>query len=114
MAAIDVKAKFQELVDSRRLISKKAINYGYHSIDRAVKRGTLFVTPYRSVVATDEDAQKWFVDKVYSGAIMDFLQVQMRHNLLTKYAVDKACKNGQFYKFTGFGRGCILYINETI
>ena len=114
MGTKETRVKLQSLIDDNRLISKKSTNNSYHSIDREVKKGVYFVTPYHSVIATDSEAQRWFVEKVYSGEIMDFLQVQMRHNLLTKYAVDKACANGQFDKFTGFGRGCVLYINKTI
>ena len=114
MGGEQVRVELQKLIDTGRLLSKKATNDSYHSIDRAVKMGVLFVTPYRSVVAKDKEAQQWFVDRVYRGEIMDFLQVQMRHNLLTKYAVDKACKDGKFEKYTGFGRGCFLYIHKTI
>lgn len=114
MGGEQIRVELQKLIDTGRLLSKKATNTGYHSIDRAVKMGVFFVTPYRSVIAKDKDAQQWFVDKVFGGEIMDFLQVQMRYNLLTKYAVDKACKEGKFEKFTGFGRGCFLYINKTI
>lgn len=98
----------------KRLISKKSANLNYHDINRAVKKGYYLVTPYRSILATDEDYQTWFAKCVYDGIIMDFLQVQMRMGLLTKYAVDKACNEGLLYKFTGFGRGCTLYINKTI
>lgn len=98
----------------KKLISKKAISLDYHDIDRKVKKKVYLVTPYRSILATDEDYQTWFAKQVFEGVIMDFLQVQMRMGLLTKYAVRKACKEGLLYEFTGFGRGCTLYINKTI
>lgn len=114
MGAGNTRLKLQELIDNNRIVSKKSTNDSYHSIDRGVKRGVYFVTPYRSVIATDEEAQKWFVDKVHNGVIMNFLQVQMRLGLLTRYAVNKACEKGELDKFAGLGRDCILYINNTI
>lgn len=98
----------------KKLIPKKNVGLDYHGINRDIKKGSYLVTPYRSILATDEDYQTWFAKCVYDGTIMDFLQVQMRMGLLTKYAVDKACNEGLLYKFTGFGRGCTLYINKTI
>ena len=113
MDARETRVKLQELVDNKRIISKKSTNDNYHSIDREIKKGVYFVTPYRSVIATDKEARDWFVDKVYKGEIMDFLQVQMGLDLLTRYAVNKACENGQLDKFVGLGKDCILYINKT-
>lgn len=101
-------------IEHKMLISKKSIGLDYHDIDREVKKRAYLVTPYRSILATNEDYQTWLAKSVFEGVIMDFLQVQMRMGLLTKHAVKKACKEGLLYEFTGFGRGCTLYINKTI
>jgi hypothetical protein len=114
MAWREIVECLEVAIKHKRLIPKKSIGLDYHDIDRGVKKKTYLVTPYRSILATDEDYQTWFAKEVYNGVIMDFLQVQMRMGLLTKYAVKKACKEGLLYEFTGFGRGCTLYINKTI
>ena len=42
---------------------------------------------------------------------MDLLQVQNKTGLITKYAVDKACAEGEMLKFAGFGKSKPLYID---
>lgn len=102
--------RLRELISNGKLQSKTMLGKSYHMIDRQVQKGVYFVTPYRTVIATDKVAQEWFNGLVNDGRIMDFLQVQMRKNILTNYNVNKACMRGEMIKFDEFGKGCVLYI----
>lgn len=108
----EIVSKLRDLLTQGKLLSKQMTGKcNYHAIDKAVQKGLYFVTPYRSLVATDIETQSWFNDMVEQGRIMDFLQVQMRKSLLTNYDVNKACMKGEMIKFDEFGKGCILYID---
>lgn len=112
MNRVDIVEKLRELITNGNLQSKAMLgSCSYHSIDKQVQKGTLLVTPYRSIVARDKETQEWFNSMIESGRIMDFLQVQMRKELLTNYDVNKACMRGDMIKFDDFGKGCILYID---
>ena len=111
MNRIEVVEKLRCLIADGKLQSKTMLGKSYHSIDRGIKKEVLFVTPYRAVVATDKTTQKWFNDMVNEGRIMDFLQVQMRKNILTNYDANKACMRNELLKFDDFGKGCVLYID---
>lgn len=112
MDKIEIASKLRECIEKGKLLSKQMTGKStYHAIDRAIQKGKYLVTPYRSLVALDEETQTWFNQLVNDGQIMDFLQVQLRKNLLTNYDVNKACMRGEMIKFDDFGKGCVLYID---
>ena len=112
MGKYEIAGQLREYVKEGKLLSKKMTGKTtYHAVDRAIQKGVYFVTPYRSVVATDKDTREWFNGMVNEGRIMDFLQVQMRKELLTNHDVHKACMRGEMIKFDDFGKGCVLYID---
>lgn len=112
MNRVEIASKLREYIQGGKLLSKPMTGKtSYHAIDRKVQKGEYLVTPYRSVVATDSEARDWFNGLVNEGRIMDFLQVQMRKEMLTNYEVNKACMRGEMIKFDNFGKSCVLYID---
>ena len=111
MNRVEIVEKLRELIAEGKLQCKAKLGKAYHSIDRGVQKGVFFVTPYRALVASDKEAQIWFNKLVDEGRIMDFLQVQMRKDILTNYDANKACMRGEMIKFDDFGRGCVLFID---
>ena len=107
----EIAGQLREYIKEGKLLSKAKSGITYHEFDRRVQKGEYFVTPYRSVVASDKHTQEWFNGMVNEGRVMDFLQVQMRKALLTNHDVNKACMRGDMIKFDDFGKGCVLYID---
>ena len=111
MTRFEIKDLLQGFIDDGKLMTKKSVGTDYATIKRRLAKGDLLVTYYEEIVATDEDARKRFAELVKEGRVMDLLQVQNKTGLITKYAVDKACAEGEMLKFAGFGKSKPLYIN---
>jgi hypothetical protein len=111
MTRFEIKDLLQGFIDDGKLMTKKSVGTDYATIKRRLAKGDLLVTYYEEIVATDEDARKRFAELVKEGRVMDLLQVQNKTGLITKYAVDKACAEGEMLKFAGFGKSKPLYID---
>lgn len=111
MTRFEIKDLLQDFINEGKLMSKKGTGTDYATIKRRLAKGELLVTYYEEIVATDEDARSKFAELVKEGRVMDLLQVQNKTGLITKYAVDKACAEGEMLKFAGFGKSKPLYID---
>lgn len=111
MTRFDIKDLLQGFIDDGKLMTKKSVGTDYATIKRRLAKGDLLVTYYEEIVATDENARNRFAELVKEGRVMDLLQVQNKTGLITKYAVDKACAEGEMLKFAGFGKSKPLYID---
>ena len=111
MTRFEIRDLLQDFINEGKLMSKKGTGTDYATIKRRLAKGELLVTYYEELVATDEDARSKFAELVKQGRIMDLLQVQNKTGLITKYAIDKACAEGEMLKFTGFGKSKPLYID---
>lgn len=111
MTRFEIKDLLQGYIDDGKLMTKKSAGVDYATIKRRLAKGLLLVTYYEEIVATDEDARNRFAELVKEGRVMDLLQVQNKTGLITKYAVDKACAEGEMLKFAGFGKSKPLYID---
>ena len=111
MTRFEIRDLLQGFINDGKLLTKKNTGTDYATINRRLSNGKLLVTVYEELVATDEDARSKFAELVKQGRIMDLLQVQNKTGLITKYAIDKACAEGEMLKFTGFGKSKPLYID---
>ena len=111
MTRFEIRDLLQGFINDGKLMTKKNTGTDYATINRRLANGKLRVTVYEELVATDEDARSKFAELVKQGRIMDLLQVQNKTGLITKYAIDKACAEGEMLKFTGFGKSKPLYID---
>lgn len=111
MTRFEIKDLLQGFIDNGKLMTKKSVGTDYATIKRRLAKGELLVTYYEEIVATDEDARNLFAELVKEGRVMDLLQVQNKTGLITKYAIDKACAEGEMLKFAGFGKSKPLYID---
>ena len=111
MTRFEIRDLLQGYIADGKLLTKKNTGTDYATINRRLANGKLLVTVYEELVATDEDARSKFAELVKQGRIMDLLQVQNKTGLITKYAIDKACAEGEMLKFTGFGKSKPLYID---
>ena len=111
MTRFEIRDLLQGFINDGTLMTKKNPGTDYATINRRLANGKLLVTVYEELVATDEDARSKFAELVKQGRIMDLLQVQNKTGLITKYAIDKACAEGEMLKFTGFGKSKPLYID---
>lgn len=111
MTRFEIRDLLQGFINDGKLMTKKNTGTDYATINRRLANGKLLVTVYEELVATDEDARSKFAELVKHGRIMDLLQVQNKTGLITKYAIDKACAEGEMLKFTGFGKSKPLYID---
>ena len=111
MTRFEIRDLLQGYIADGKLMTKKGTGTDYATIKRRLAKGELLVTHYEEIVATDEDARNRFAELVMDGRVMDLLQVQNKTGLITKYAIDKACAEGEMLKFTGFGKSKPLYID---
>ena len=111
MTRFEIRDLLQGFINDGKLLTKKNTGTDYATINRRLANGKLLVTVYEELVSTDEDARSKFAELVKQGRIMDLLQVQNKTGLITKYAIDKACAEGEMLKFTGFGKSKPLYID---
>lgn len=111
MTRFEIRDLLQGYITDGKLMSKKGVGTDYATIKRRLAKGELLVTYYEEIVATDEVARSRFAELVKEGRVMDLLQVQNKTGLITKYAIDKACAEGEMLKFAGFGKSKPLYID---
>lgn len=107
----EIVSKLREYIQGGALLSKAQNGAYYHGFDRAINKGELFATRFKSIVATSLEASDWFNDLIANDRIMESTVVKCVHREITSdHAIQKACMRGEMIKFDEFGKGCILYI----
>lgn len=94
-----------------KLMSKKSTGLSYAGINKAIAKGDFLPTSYESIVATDKEARDKFETLVNQKRILDGNAVKVNKGLMTLYAINIACANGDMLRFSDFGHSIPLYID---
>lgn len=94
-----------------KLKSKASLDMSYGAINKAIAEKTLFPTSFASIVCTDESVRDKFEGLVQQKRIMDGTSVKINKKLLTLYAINMACANGEMLRFPDLGNSSVIYID---
>lgn len=93
------------------LKSKKATGLTYAAINKAIASGELLPTSFEGIVATDKTIRDKFEGLVNQRRILDGKSIKVHKGLLTLYAINLSCANGELLRFPDFGKSNPLYID---
>lgn len=94
-----------------RLVSKTGLGLPYAEINRRIAAGEWLLTSCESVLCADSEVRELFEQLWAEKRVMDRHACMVNKNLLTIYAMDKACNNGEFVRVDLEGKKTILYVD---
>jgi hypothetical protein len=97
-------------VSSGALVSKRMMDLQYAEINRKFQNGTLFPTTFESIVARDKEIRDQFELLVSSKRVMSYVQLMVYHDVKSLYEANKRSSYGDFKRYDGFGRGCVVFV----
>lgn len=101
----------RQMIMAGKLKGKAATGLSYSVINKAIAKRELFPTSFSSIVCTDEATRDKFEGLVQQKRIMDGAAVKIQKKLLTLYAINMACANGEMLRFPDLGNSAVLYID---
>lgn len=101
----------RQMIASGKLMSKSSTGLSYSVINKKISQKELFPTSFQSIVCTDEAARDKFEALVAQKRILDGAGVKLTKKILTLYAINIACANGEMLRFADLGNSAVLYID---
>jgi len=111
MTRTEIVEQLRYWIKSGAMLGKPNTGLSYAEINRKIAAKEFFPTEYDSIVFTDLEACLKFRKLVDSGRIMNGSQCRIKRGLLTLYAINTACANGELLRFAEIGKKITLYIN---
>lgn len=111
MSRNEIAFMLRQWLADGRLIGKKASGLSYAAINKMIASGEFLATSFEGIVAKDAAVRDRFEALVTQKRIMDSKGVKLNKGLLTLYAINISCANGELLRFPDLGHSVVLYID---